>query len=229
MSKNKLKKFKEIQGFDFVFENPDPKNPKLLRLEEEEVHLKGKWASSFFENENPIILELACGRGEYTVAMAQTFPQKNFIGVDIKGARIWKGAIEVDKNQYKNAAFLRSRIEQINLFFGDQEIDEIWITFPDPFTRASKENKRLTSQAFLKRYKPILKPGALIHLKTDDEGLYRFTLDVLSEWENARIHYQNENIYAEEIAFAELNFKTYYEKAHLEVGRTIKYIRFSIH
>jgi tRNA (guanine-N7-)-methyltransferase len=229
MAKNKLKKFREIRSFDFVFENPDPKNPALLRYETEQVDLKGKWVSEHFKNNKPLILELACGRGEYTVALAEAYPEKNFMGLDVKGARIWKGANDVSDKKLTNAAFLRTRIEQINLFFGTEEVDEIWITFPDPFTRGSKENKRLTSKAFLKRYVLLLKPGGIINLKTDDEGLYQFTLETLDEWKNAKILYQNDDIYAAELKFNELSYKTYYERAHLEAGKTIKYVRFTIH
>ncbi|MFZ1704080.1 MAG: tRNA (guanosine(46)-N7)-methyltransferase TrmB [Saprospiraceae bacterium] len=228
MAKNKLKKFDAIRSYDFVIENPNPKVPKLMRNETEEVDLKGNWAQKLFQNDQPIVLELACGRGEYTVALAEAYPDKNFIGLDVKGARIWKGATIVEENGLKNAAFLRTRIEQIALFFAEQEIDEIWITFPDPFTRASKENKRLTSPAFLNRYKPLLKPKAHIHLKTDDDGLFQFTREVLSTYENSMVLYENDDIYAQPLAFNELTFKTYYERAHLEVGRTIKYIRFTI-
>lgn len=228
MAKNKLKKFKEISSFDFVFENPDPKQPGLYRNETEKVDFKGKWTRDFFKNNQPLILELACGRGEYTVALAEAYPDKNFMGLDIKGARIWQGATFVAEKNLKNAAFLRTRIEQISLFFDHQEIDEIWITFPDPFTRASKENKRLTSRAFLQRYKPLLKQGAVLHLKTDDEGLYLFTLEELKNFDGAEILYHHDDIYASELPFQELQYKTYYERAHLEVGKTIKYIRFTI-
>lgn len=228
MAKNKLKKFREIRLFDFVFENPDPKQPKMLRHESEEVNFSGRWGKDFFKNEHPLILELACGRGEYTVQLAETYPDKNFIGLDVKGARIWQGANLVHEKSLHNAAFLRTRIEQIGLFFGKQEIDEIWITFPDPFSRESKENKRLTSSAFLQRYKPLLKPGAILHLKTDDEGLYTFTLEVLSAMEGANILFHHHDIYSGDLAFPELAHKTYYERAHLQAGKTIKYIRFTI-
>lgn len=228
MAKNKLKKFREIRSYDFVFENPDPKQPGLYRFETEKVDFKDSWVSGFFKNENPLILELACGRGEYTVALAEAFPSKNFMGLDVKGARIWQGATNVHQKGLKNAAFLRTRIEQIALFFGQHEIDEIWITFPDPFTRESKENKRLTSAAFLERYKPLLKPGALIHLKTDDDGLYNFTLETIACYPGASLLFYHNDIYADALPYPELAYKTYYERAHLEAGKTIKYIRFTI-
>lgn len=228
MAKNKLKKFKEIRSYDFVFENPDPKQPGLFRFETEKVDFKDSWVNGFFKNENPLILELACGRGEYTVALAEAYPSKNFMGLDVKGARIWQGATLVHQKGLKNAAFLRTRIEQIALFFGKHEIDEIWITFPDPFTRESKENKRLTSASFLERYKPLLKPGAIIHLKTDDDGLYAFTMETIASYPGANLIFHHNNIYTDALPYPELAYKTYYEKAHLEAGKTIKYIRFTI-
>lgn len=228
MAKNKLRKFSEIGRLDFVFENADPKNPKLVCNGDEVNDMPGHWRQKVFQNNLPLVVELACGRGEYTVALAESFPQKNFIGLDVKGARIWKGASDVVEKNLTNAAFLRTRIEQIGLFFGKEEIDEIWITFPDPFTRESKENRRLTSTPFLDRYKPICKPGAEVHLKTDDEGLYQFTLDVIEQRPDARLLYHHPDIYSEPLAFPELAFKTYYERAHLAAGKAIKYIRFTL-
>ena len=151
--KNKLKKFADLLVYPNVYENYDPKYPRLLKNKDEEVDLKGKWASDHFHNAQPIILELACGRGEYTEALAEAYPDYNFIGVDIKGARIWQGATSALEKGLSNAGFLRTRIEQIALFFDACEIDGIWITFPDPFLRESKENKRLTSTRFLDLYK----------------------------------------------------------------------------
>lgn len=226
--KNKLKKFADLLVYPNVFENYDPKYPKLLKNKDEEVDLKGKWATDHFHNAQPIVLELACGRGEYTEALAEAYPDFNFIGVDIKGARIWQGATNVLNKGLSNAAFLRTRIEQINLFFGENEIDAIWITFPDPFLRESKENKRLTSTRFLDLYKNIIRPGALIHLKTDDPTLYEFTLNTLSEYEGANVIYHNFDIYSSPLVYNELLYKTYYEKEHLTDGRKIKYIRFTI-
>ena len=228
MAKNKLKKFSDLMGLPHVYENFDPKMPKLLRFKEVEVDMKGKWASGHFENSNPLILELACGRGEYTEAMAQAYPDINFMGVDVKGARIWQGATNTLKKGLQNAAFLRTRIEQLDLFFDLQEVDGIWITFPDPFLRESKENKRLTSSRFLDLYQKIIKPGATLHLKTDDTTLYEFTLDTLSAYTGAHIIYYNDDIYAGNLEYGELNYKTWYEKNHLADGRKIKYVRFKI-
>ena len=226
--KNKLKKFSEIMTYPNVYENFDPKNPKLTSEKDLIVDLKGKWKSNHFMNKNDIVLELACGRGEYTEALAEAYPDKNFIGVDVKGARIWQGASNSLKKGLKNAAFLRTKIEQIAMFFAKEEISEIWITFPDPFLRESKENKRLTSMPFLLRYKEIVKNGAIFHLKTDDITLYNFTIETLNNFEGAYILYRNDDIYASELVTNELNYKTYYEKSHLKNERTIKYIRFTI-
>jgi tRNA (guanine-N7-)-methyltransferase len=228
MGKNKLRKFSDLTTYDNVYENYDPSAPRLVQHKDVEVHMKGVWAEKHFENDHPIILELACGRGEYTESLAAAYPEQNFIGVDVKGARLWKGASNCLNRNLKNAAFLRTRIEQIALFFEKDEVSEIWITFPDPFLRESKENKRLTSPRFLNEYQKFLKPGGWIHLKTDDPTLYAFTLKTLQEYPGAIIHYSNDDIYAGPLAFPELSFKTYYEKSHLSGGRKIKYIRFTI-
>lgn len=227
-NKNKLGKFADILSYPNVYENYDPKNPGLINGKDSPVDIKGTWATQHFNNDHPLVLELACGRGEYTTALGEAYPDKNFIGVDVKGARIWLGATIALNNNMANVAFLRTRIEQIGLFFIQNQVDEIWITFPDPFLRESKENKRLTSPPFLDKYKEIIKPGGIFHLKTDDDTLYHFTLEKLAEYNGAKILYQNDDIYATPLAFDELSYKTYYEKSHLLNGRTIKYIRFTI-
>jgi tRNA (guanine-N7-)-methyltransferase len=228
MSKNKLQKFAAVLEYTNVYQNFDPKQPALSYMDQGIVDRKSKWCSDHFQNDKPLVLELACGRGEYTVALSRAYPDKNFIGVDVKGARIWEGATIARNENLINAAFLRTRIEQLALFFGEQEVDEIWITFPDPFLRESKENKRLTSARFLDLYKPLLKPGAIIHLKTDDVTLYDFTCLTLNEYPTAQVLYQNNDIYAQELTYAELQYKTYYERMHLDRNRTIKYVRFII-
>lgn len=225
-SRNKLQKFAEIVSFPNVYENYDPKNPGLVGVDHEPVDLKGKWNSDHFKINNPITLELACGRGEYSIGLGEMYPSRNFIGVDVKGARIWKGAKIALEKELHNVAFLRTRIEQINLFFEKDEIDEIWITFPDPFLKDSKENRRLTSPNFLKRYREILKPGGVINLKTDSPELYTYTKEVLADRDDLITLYDNEDIYRSELEFPELELKTYYEKSHLEDGRLIKFIRF---
>lgn len=230
MSKrNKLQKFAELLTFPNVYENYNPKEPHLIGLNGEEVTLKGKWRSEHFKNDHPITLELACGRGEYTLDLARRYPEQNFIGVDVKGARIWKGARIGIEEKLDNVAFLRTRIEQIALFFEPGEVDEIWITFPDPFLRKSKANRRLTAPNFIKAYRKILKPGGFVHLKTDEPNLYEFSLEVLAEDPKVEILYQDDDIYAKELPFPELETKTYYEKIHLAEGKKIKYIRFTIH
>ncbi|MGB1217649.1 MAG: tRNA (guanosine(46)-N7)-methyltransferase TrmB, partial [Saprospiraceae bacterium] len=186
-----------------------------------------KW-KNHFKNENPITLELACGGGEYTVALAERYPDRNFIGVDVKGARIYKGAKVALGKDLDNAAFLRCRIEQIYEFFAEGEIDEIWITFPDPFLRESKENRRLTSSFFIDQYRKILKEKGIVQLKTDSQPLYQFTLETLGEKEGCTLIYEEENIYSKELYISELETKTAYERKHLENGLTIKYVRFLV-
>ncbi len=229
MSKrNKLQKFAELLAFPNVYQNFNPREPQLHGLHAEPVSLKGKWAEKHFRNGHPITLELACGRGEYTLALARQYPNRNFIGVDIKGARIWKGARIALREELDNAAFLRTRIEQIALFFEPGEISEIWITFPDPFLRKSKANRRLTAARFLDEYRKVLTSNGLVHLKTDEPNLYKFSLEVLSQYEGAEILYQDEDIYSKPLPLPELDIKTYYENMHLEEGKAIKYVRFSL-
>jgi len=195
----------------------------------QERALKGNWASDHFGNDKPVVLELACGGGEYTVALANKFPDKNFIGVDVKGSRIWKGATKAKNAELKNAAFLRCRIEQIHEFFATNEVDEIWITFPDPFLRDSKSNRRLSSPFFLGEYRKILKKDGIVQLKTDDPTLYEFTLETIEEDEKCKLIYTENDIYSKELYIPELEFKTYYEQMHLEAGKKIKYTRWTIH
>lgn len=226
--KNKLQKFAELLTFPNVYENFDTKHPQLIGLNGVPVDLKGKWKPDHFKNNHPITLELACGRGEYSLGLARRFPDRNFIGVDIKGARIWKGARIALEEKLHNVAFLRTRIEQVSLFFEAEEIDEIWITFPDPFLRKSKANRRLTAPVFLKEYRKVLKKGGLTHLKTDEPNLFEFTLDILQKDPQIEILYQDDDIYAKPLPFPELALKTYYEKMHLADGKTIKYVRFRL-
>ena len=229
MSKrNKLQKFADILSFPNVYENYNPKDPKLIARDGVEVDLKGKWAAEHFRNDNPITLELACGRGEYTLQLARKYPDRNFIGVDIKGARIWKGAKIALAEELSNAAFLRTRIEQLPLFFAKAEVAEIWITFPDPFLKKGKANRRLTAASFLERYRQVLNPDGVIHLKTDDPVMSEFTLEVIEQDSGSTLLYSDDDIYAKELHLPELDFKTYYEKMHLAKAKTIKYIRFKV-
>ena len=220
MSKNKLKKFAEMQSFSNVFQC----TPEDISLAQPH-HLAGSWHTQVFHNEHPIVLELGCGRGEYTVALAQLFPDKNFIGIDIKGARIYAGAKQALDNQLHNAAFLRTNIEFIYRFFAQNEVDEIWITFPDP--QMKKATKRLTSTFFLQRYQRILKNNGIIHLKTDSPFLYTYTSELVKT--NALPTLVNTpDLYAAVTDDPVLTLKTHYEKQWLSRGMTIKYISFTL-
>ena len=173
MAKNKLMHFADMKTMDFVFE------PELNELQNDAFELKGKWQNSFFKNDNPIIVELGCGKGEYTVELAKKYPNKNYIGIDIKGARIWYGADTVRTLNLKNAAFVRLRIDFILSIFAENEIDEIWLTFSDP--QKEKPRKRLTSKMFMDRFKKILKPEGIVHLKTDSDILFESTEEQIAE------------------------------------------------
>lgn len=223
-----MQKFADILSYSNVYENfkaHQPDNELLVAKPGAEVKMKGRWAADHFGNTNPIILELACGRGEYTVALAQQNPDKNYIGVDVKGARIWQGSRNATAFGLANVAFLRTRIEMIASFFALGEVSEIWITFPDPFLKDSKSDRRLTSHPFLERYSKILVSGGTIHLKTDDPTLYDYSLETLNESPLVDILYQKSDIYAEPLDYTELEYKTYYEQMHIKAKKTIKYIR----
>lgn len=213
MGKDKIKRFAEIETFPNVFQNP-PEMP-------------GKWRSEVFKNDNPIVLELACGRGEYTVGMSRLFPDKNHIGIDVKGARIWRGAKTCIEEGLTNGAFLRIQIELIENYFAPGEVDEIWITFPDPHPPKSKMRKRLTNPRFLGHYKNILKPGGLINLKTDNTQLYEYSLEVIKE-EKLPLYKYTDNVYTWEGLNDVLRIETTYERMFAEKGSTIKYIQFGL-
>ena len=225
MAKNKLQHFADMKTMPFVFE-PDTKTSK-----EDLFQLKGKWHSVFFKNNNPIIVELGCGKGEYTVELAKLHPEKNFIGIDIKGARIWYGANEVRERKMSNVSFVRTKIDFITSIFGQNEVDEIWLTFSDP--QKEKPRKRLTSKLFIDRYKQILKPGGLIHLKTDSDLLFEFTLEEIQEngYKNL-IHswdIYNELIPSLSVEDSQiLNIKTNYESIFSAKGYSIKYCQFTV-
>lgn len=224
--KSKLRRFAEVATFPNVYEIVPEHESFLTREEGAMIDLRGQWSQKHFQNDQPLILELACGKGDYTVALAHDHPESNFIGIDIKGARIWKGARLAMQNNMRNVAFLRTRIEFIDRFFAPQEIDEIWITFPDPFE--NKITRRLTSAPFIERYRHILKPGGIVHLKTDAWLLYEFTLEVIHADPRCKVLYANSDIYARPLDYPELAHKTYYEGLHLKDGRKITYIRFTI-
>ncbi len=225
--RNKLQKFEQLNSFNNVFQNFNFEKPALVGAHGETIELKGNWVKEHFGNDKPLVLELACGRGEYSLALAEKYPDKNFIGVDVKGARIWKGAIIAKEKKLENVAFVRTRIEQLALFFGLGEVSEIWITFPDPFLKKSKANRRLTSKYFLDSYKNVLKEHAVCHLKTDNTMLYEYSLEVFEE-ERVIVNYKNADIYSGPLYIPELEFKTYYEKMHLEKQLKIKYIQFML-
>ena len=227
MGKNKQKKFAEVRTFSNVFQIFDHQNPELVDKDLNIINNKGRWRNNYFKNDNPIILELACGKGDYSLALANHYPNQNFIGIDIKGARIWTGAKRALENDLKNVAFIRMRIENITGVFGKNEIDEIWITFPDPFPRGTKVRRRLTAPNFLKLYEEILKPGGIIHLKTDSDLLYDFTKEVIESAGLPRVR-DIQNIYEMNEVPEILSIKTFYEKQHLAEGRTIKYISFKL-
>ncbi len=224
--RNKLGKFAELLSYKHVLENFDHSDHLLHWYDEKMINPKGQWKQKIFNNDLPITIELACGKGEYTVGLAQRYPDRNFIGVDIKGARIWKGATFVEENNITNAAFLRTRIEFISEFFAENEIDEIWITFADPFLKSRKKNRRLTSPVFLQKYKQILAKNGTINLKTDSSILYYYSVATVLEENNTEVLYKNNNIYKSELEFTELDIKTFYEQSHLEDGRQIKFLKF---
>ena len=225
--RNKLQKFAEIADFNNVFENKNASNPGISDKNGEQIELKGLWNSIIFKNNFPICLELACGRGEYSLGLSDILSEKNYVGVDVKGARIWRGAKNAINTGKSNVVFLRSRIEQIDLFFDQNEVSEIWIVFPDPFLKKGQENRRLTAPNFLNLYKKIAKTGAKIHLKTDNEALFDFTIKVLESTQDIKIEEVISDVYEMTPIYPELAIKTYYERIHLKVGLTIKYVRFS--
>lgn len=219
MGKGKLKKFQENATFDHVIE------PEIKGHVAEDHYLKGNWNKDFFKNNNLLVLELGCGKGEYSVGMARIFPEKNFIGIDIKGARIWRGAKTSFEEKISNVAFLRTRIEVINSFFAEDEVDEIWITFPDPQMKKRRAKKRLTSPVFLSKYQKMLKHNGIIHLKTDSEFLYEYTNAVVA-YNNLKVIKNTADLYSENWTDKVLSIQTYYEQLHIDDGDKINYISF---
>jgi tRNA (guanine-N7-)-methyltransferase len=224
MGKNKLKKFAEMETFHNVFQC----GARECVEDSPVVTMRGKWRELYFHNNNPIVLELGCGRGEYTVGLAQRDPNKNYIGIDIKGARMWAGAKQAELAGIKNVAFLRTNIEMISNFFSPDEIDEIWITFPDP--QMKKATKRLTSTFFMQRYRQLLRPDGIIHLKTDSPFLYTYTQAMVKE-NHYPILVDTDDLYSEEAvrtlgdkANEARMLQTHYENQWLDRGLTIKYI-----
>jgi tRNA (guanine-N7-)-methyltransferase len=214
VGKDKLRRFAEIETFSNV-----------LQLDAGKPY-KGQWSKSFFKNDNPVVLELACGKGEYTVNLATLFPGKNFIGIDYKGNRIWRGAKTALEDGVNNVAFIRMQIETLTDFFAPGEVDEIWITFPDPQPQLSREKKRLTSPRFLNMYKEVLKAGGAVNLKTDNDGFYSYTAEKVQEL-NLKEHINTADLYNSEYADEVLSIKTYYERKYLKDNKNINYIKFS--
>lgn len=221
-AKNKLQRFAENETFANVIQ------PEFEEIFRKDYKLKNEWSKSFWKNENPIVLELGCGKGEYTVALAEKFPTKNFIGVDIKGARFWRGAKTAIEKGFSNVAFLRTRIEFVESFFGKNEVDEIWITFPDPQLREKRAKKRLTSSRFLNMYIGMLKSDAVVNLKTDSKELFDYTKALL-EYNKQEILVATDDLYNSPFCDEILSIKTHYESYYLTQGKKITYLRFKLH
>ena len=221
-SKNKLKRFRENDTFSNVVQ------PSRAEAESDGLLLKGNWNKDFFKNDNPIVLELGCGKGEYTVNLAKMYPNKNFLGVDIKGARFWRGAKTALEEGLDNVGFLRTQIELIDGLFAQNEVDEIWITFPDPQIKYQRTKHRMTNTSFLKKYHHILNEEGIMNLKTDSEFMHGYTLGLL-HGAGHEVLYANHTVYKNEGAPKEVTeTQTFYENQYLEVNKPITYIQFRL-
>ncbi len=221
MGKNKLARWNELDSFDNVIQ------PEIGEVAGKDHPIKGKWNSEIFKNDNQLVLELGCGKGEYTVGLATKFPDKNYIGVDIKGARMWRGAKTSNENKLQNVAFLRTRIEFITSFFTTDEVDEIWVTFPDPHPGGKNSNKRLTSPWFLNLYRHFLRNKGIVHLKTDNAELFSYTKSV-AEYNEQEILFSSDDLYSEALPDDILSIRTHYENIFLKAGLKINYIKFRL-
>jgi tRNA (guanine-N7-)-methyltransferase len=221
VGKNKLARWTELTSFDNVIE------PEIADVSGKDHPIKGRWNKEIFKNENPVVLELGCGKGEYSVGLSTRFPDKNYIGVDIKGARLWRGAKTSNEKKLPNIAFLRTRIEFINSFFATDEVDEIWITFPDPHPGRRNSNKRLTSPWYLNSYRRFLINSGIIHLKTDNTELFNFTKSIVIH-NNLEVLFATNDLYSENLPDDILLIKTHYEKIFLTAGLKINYITFRL-
>jgi tRNA (guanine-N7-)-methyltransferase len=223
LAKRKLERFAENATFKHFFQ------PSFFDLQTG-FPLQGKWRKDFFHNNNPIIVELGCGKGEYTVALAARYPERNFIGIDKKGARMWQGGKTSHEASMPNVAFVRSRAELIGSVFGKSEVNEIWITFPEPQPNSPRSKKRFTSSQFLSRYKQILRPGGILHLKTDSNLVFESTLEVIQSGGHI-LHFSCDDLYnnvSDEKVQDVICVQTHYEKMWLGKGLTIKYLNFSL-
>lgn len=224
MGKGKLKKWKENASFENVFQ------PEMSDIANGKKFMAGQWRKQVFGNDNPLVLELGCGKGEYTVGQARIFPDKNFLGVDIKGHRFWRGAKTSREEGITNTAFLRTRIEFIDHFFEQNEVDEIWLTFSDPQPKNEKGNKRLTGPYFMEKYKKFLKPEGIVHIKTDNKMLFAWSLEELTKAGHEILDY-TDDLYGlfitkqDSIVQEILSLKTHYEKIFIDYTKTINYIR----
>jgi tRNA (guanine-N7-)-methyltransferase len=221
VGKGKLSKFEEMKSFGNVFQ------PEFNAVYGKDYRLKGRWAEAHFNNDHPVILELGCGKGEYTVGLAKLFAAFNFIGVDIKGARMWTGAKMALSENLSNVAFIRTRIEFITSFFGRDEIEEIWLTFPDPQLKKRRNKKRLTAPRFLGMYQEFLKDGGLIHLKTDNPVMYHYTRE-LARINNLPLEFATDDLYGHNHASLVHGIQTFYERQFLEEGLNIHYLKFRL-
>ena len=220
MGRKKLWRLEELEGFDNLIQFTD-------QPEQDDFRLRGIWAKDHFKNSNPITLELACGKGDYTIALAEKHPDRNFIGIDMKGPRLWSGCVAAHERGLTNVAFLRIEILNLAHYFAEGEIDEIWITFPDPFLKNGSSNKRLTATRYLEAYKQVTKAGAAIHLKTDSSPLFEFSLISLRD-NRCAVEEKVDDVHDDEERHEDLYIKTNYEKKHLADNRIIKYLRFSL-